>query len=693
MIFLCVILFLFGPPFGEGRLSYAGEGVFVNPLLSDGQFVWGPNVGDFSTQAFLEAHQSPLAAYANDIEAAAAFTSVNPKVLLAALEVRYGLVRSFPEDSEADVILAFIEDTAYDLAIPFYNHLYTWGSRKDMRQASQSKTAILSFDDDVTEQINTNVSSGTFAVASALSQDLSYEIWQSTVSPKSPGGFTQVFIEFFPDTDPLSTANNINPPSLPPDDFFQLPFPLGGEWTFNGPHSWCGGDACWEQPPDRSSIDFSTNWHHGEPYPSHYTVAAAEGIGNVRTPYTGRIPCWYEIDHGDGWKTSYYHLQKLGDPGGRGSVMRNQSLGVIAEEVCNGGFANGAHVHFTLWYNGSYFDLDGIKLSGWTVHSGPTPYTSGYLERGDEILQVYDTIQNDYNTYYGSSTDFALQFHGNDQVDTDRITIQIDNPDTDVPGPPADVGMHDFVIEWWMKAAPGENYAPEVTCGANDDWKAGNILFDRSTSVAGSEWGISMAGGHIVFGVRGDDSEEWTLCSESVVDDGEWHHIAIQRNRWDGSLYPDGQLWLFVDGHLEASAVGPRGDISYPDDAFPGEVCIPSETELCIDLDPTLVIGACKWEACLGFRGVMDDIRISWWLRYSEDFDPPSIPIERDAKTVAILRFNEGHGDVLYDTGGYAGGTSNGVRSFGGDPAGPQWIYSDLFFRFFQYIPLVNEKD
>jgi LasA protease len=687
LIILCVIIFIFAPPFGEGRLSYADEGMIMEPLLSDGQFVWGPNVGDFNIKIFLETRQSPLTTFANDIEAIAAFTSVNPKVLLAVLEIRYSLVNSLSEGLEPNDILQYIEETAYDLAIPFYNHLYTWGSRKHMRETSQPKTAILSFEDEITEQLDPGISSGTFAVASALSQNQSYEIWQSTVSTKSSEGFAQVFAEFFPDTDPLSTANNINPPALPPDNFFQLPFPLGGEWTFNGPHSWCGGDACWQQPPDRSSIDFATNWHHGEPYPDHYTVAAAEGIGNVRTPYTGRLPCWYEIDHGEGWKTSYYHLQKLDDPGTRGSVMRNQSLGVIAEEVCNGGFANGAHVHFTLWYNGSYYDLDGIKLSGWEVHSGPTPYTTGFLERGGQILNVYETITNDYNTYYGSSTDFALQFKGNDQADQDRITILMDDPNTDVPGPPADVGMHDFVIEWWMKANPGENAAPEVTCGPNDDWKEGNILFDRSTSFEGSEWGVSMAGGYIVFGIRGDDSQEITLCSSSTVDDGEWHHIAVQRNRWDGSTYMDGQLWLFVDGILEASALGPRGDISYPDDAAPGEVCGPSGTDPCTGIDPVLVIGACKWEGCLGYHGVIDDIRFSWWLRYFEDFEPPTSPIKQDSKTVGILRLNEGRGDILYDTGGYEGGTSNGIRMYGGDPAGPEWIYSDLFFGFFQYIP------
>ena len=147
---------------------------------------------------------------------------------------------------------------------------------------------------------------------------------------------------------------------------------------------------------------------------------------------------------------------------------------------------------------------------------------------------------------------------------------------------------------------------------------------------------------------------------------------------------------MFIDGILEAEAVGPVGDISYPDDAIPGQTCGLEGTDPCTEFDPFLVVGACKWEDCLGFSGIIDDIRFSWWLRYFEDFDPPSSPIEQDSKTVGILRFNEGRGDALYDTGGYVGGTSNGMRLYGGEPAGPGWLYSDLFFGFFQYIPILN---
>jgi hypothetical protein len=438
-------------------------------------------------------------------------------------------------------------------------------------------------------------------------------------------------------------------------------------------------------------MDFSTDWPKSSPLPMDFTVASHEGSAYVRTPSKTSIPCWIEIHYeqapGEIWTTSYYHLLNLGNPGSRGTVGRNQSLGTIGREVCNGGFASGAHVHFTLKYNGAYYDLDGVKLSGWTVHSGSDPYYTGYIERDDEILNPYAQLRNDYHEYFGIGLDYALAFNGDTDEGYNQIRIQIDDPDQDTPGPPADVGFHDFVVEWWMNAPPGSNNSPEITCGANDNWELGNIIFDRSRSVEGTEWGVSMVGGKIAFGVTGTTSNQLTLCGTTRIDDGDWHHVAIQRNRWAG-IYPDGQLWLFVDGQLEASGVGPEGDLSYPDDAIPGEICGPTDSEECLNLDPYLIIGAGKTLTSLGYVGFLDNLRFSWWTRYMENFNPqPGLQVQ-DFQTVSLLDFNEGQGLILYDTGGFDGGTSNGALNLGGSPEGPIWIISGLFSQNPIFIPI-----
>ena len=175
-----------------------------------------------------------------------------------------------------------------------------------------------------------------------------------------------------------------------------------------------------------------------------------------------------------------------------------------------------------------------------------------------------------------------------------------------------------------------------------------------------------------------------TLCTTTRVDDGQWHHLAVVRNRWTGTTIPvvDGELWLFVDGHLEAHAVGPGGDISYPDAGVPLSLCGPSGNQPCAS-DPYLVVGARKHDLDPSlfppFRGWIDELRVSNSLRYTTDFTRPAANFPVDANTIALLRFDENAGSAAYDTSGSAAGPSNGILRLGGTPVGPEWSYDVPF--------------
>ena len=54
-----------------------------------------------------------------------------------------------------------------------------------------------------------------------------------------------------------------------------------------------------------------------------------------------------------------------------------------------------------------------------------------------------------------------------------------------------------------MKALPGDNSAPAVTCGANANWVYGNTILDRDRYNQARGYGVSLAGGRVVFGVSG----------------------------------------------------------------------------------------------------------------------------------------------------------------------------------------------
>ncbi|MDW8111679.1 MAG: LamG-like jellyroll fold domain-containing protein, partial [Candidatus Bipolaricaulota bacterium] len=150
---------------------------------------------------------------------------------------------------------------------------------------------------------------------------------------------------------------------------------------------------------------------------------------------------------------------------------------------------------------------------------------------------------------------YSLRFFGNGVNDIDRVKIRVDDPSNNLPGPPADIGATDFTIEFWMKATAAENPAPTVSCGWNVNWIYGNIIIDRDRFAQDRKFGLSVAGGRIVFGVSGNGTGDFTICGTSNVLDGQWHHVAVQRRR------ADGYLWLYVDGRLEAQGDGPDGDV------------------------------------------------------------------------------------------------------------------------------------
>ncbi len=254
------------------------------------------------------------------------------------------------------------------------------------------------------------------------------------------------------------------------------------------------------------------------------------------------------------------------------------------------------------------------------------------------------------------SSGYALQFYGNGMSDIDRVKVRID------PHVPADVGG-DFTIEFWMKTtAAGGSCSPGNT---GDGWITGRTIIDRDVYGNGDhgDYGISLAGGRICFGVAQGASGR-TIYGSTNVANGQWRHIAVTRSA------SSGQMRIFVDGQLDAQGTGPAGDISYRDGrstSYPNS-------------DPFLVFGAEKHDAGSAYPsyiGLLDDIRISNVVRYTSAFTRPTAPHAADGQTVALYRFDEGSGTAVIDSA--PGGSSPGVRRFGGSPAGPVYVTDTPF--------------
>jgi hypothetical protein len=132
-----------------------------------------------------------------------------------------------------------------------------------------------------------------------------------------------------------------------------------------------------------------------------------------------------------------------------------------------------------------------------------------------------------------------------------------------------------------------------------------------------------------------------------------WYHVAVTWNTADS-------MRIFVDGVQKSS--------------------IESAVPLLGGTMP-LAIGngaADLWnERFEGFRGMIDEVRISVVERYTENFDLPTAPYVSDALTLALWHFDEGSGETAADE------TGNGfVGSLGGfdldgnpDPGSvPTWV-------------------
>jgi hypothetical protein len=263
----------------------------------------------------------------------------------------------------------------------------------------------------------------------------------------------------------------------------------------------------------------------------------------------------------------------------------------------------------------------------------------------------------------------SLRFHGEGVGDVDRVRIRVDdsaNP-KDETGPPVDVGATDFTWEFFVKGLLAENDAAEVSCGPGESWIHGNVLFDRGRQEPGGrEFGLSLGAGRVAFGVTNAALESRTVCGATVVLDGDWHHVAVQRGL-------GGLVEIWVDGALDAWAAGPAGDVSYPGDATPTGTN--RGGGLGVDSHPSLLIGAGKREAgSTPFSGWVDEIRVSNVLRYTVPFSPPTSPFAPDAQTAALYHLDEGAGDAILDSSGASRGPSPGERRLGGSPVrGPEW--------------------
>lgn len=110
---------------------------------------------------------------------------------------------------------------------------------------------------------------------------------------------------------------------------------------------------------------------------------------------------------------------------------------------------------------------------------------------------------------------------------------------------PRSISNH-FTIACWVKT---------TGTGGSGQWWAGKGLVDGEVSGTVDDFGLSLVGNKAGFGIGNPDT---TITSTSAINDGQWHHLAATRDAVSG------QMQLFVDEVLQASAYGPTGTKAAP---------------------------------------------------------------------------------------------------------------------------------
>jgi Concanavalin A-like lectin/glucanases superfamily/Glycosyl hydrolases family 2, sugar binding domain/Glycosyl hydrolases family 2/Glycosyl hydrolases family 2, TIM barrel domain len=110
----------------------------------------------------------------------------------------------------------------------------------------------------------------------------------------------------------------------------------------------------------------------------------------------------------------------------------------------------------------------------------------------------------------------------------------------------ANLVSNDFSITFWVKT---------TQTGNSGQWWQGNGLMDGYVASGADDFGTSLCGGKLAFGVGNPDT---TIYSTTPISDGTWHQCVVTRQQYDGAMD------LYVDGNLEAVGAGGTNSLTAP---------------------------------------------------------------------------------------------------------------------------------
>jgi LasA protease len=373
----------------------------AQPSMPDSEVVYSPSALGFSVAEYLKQAGGSLASQreylrstgwtsaADVISRVALEYSINPRLLLSLLDYECGCVRG---QLRAGI------DPDFLLGVPGYQNkgLYRqmeWAATRlslgyySWRAGEISGLQSL---DNMMSRPAPALNAGSVALETYFASKYAgmpdgKQRWETALDQER--GLPALHRELF--GDPWERARNVEPllPAGLAQPSLSLPFEPGRLWSFSsGPH------PAWGEAGALAALDFAPAVEiSGCVQTDAWVVAVADGLV-VRSAFGVVVQDIYQvgsqaetpIDGAEqtGWAVMYLHVEE------RQRVAQGTFLHAgerIGHPSCEGGRANGTHVHLARKYNGEWILADGaipFVLSGWTAHAGAIPY-QGTLTKDD----------------------------------------------------------------------------------------------------------------------------------------------------------------------------------------------------------------------------------------------------------------------------------------------------------------------
>jgi murein DD-endopeptidase MepM/ murein hydrolase activator NlpD len=370
------------PPISPGNLSADFK------IIPDSELVYGPASAYLDIAAFAEAEGGYLSRHREEADGrimsgpeivakVATEYSVNPKLLLALLEMQSGWLRdSNPRTNTLDFPMGYSDSRRIGL----FRQL-SWAADQLNEGYYQWKSDLLAgwnTKDGTFIPASPTLNAGSAAVQKLLAQVYNEAQWRKAIAEE---GFFAIYTQLF--GYPFDFAIE---PWLPTDisqPALQLPFEDGVPWVYSGgPHGGWGLGSAW------AALDFAPRGDQlGCNESADWVVAAADGL--IIRADNGAVV--QDLD-GDGyeqtgWTILYMHVAENERVRAGQTVLAGERIG---HPSCEGGLASASHLHIARRYNGEWIPAYGdlpFVMDSWLSLSEGILY-DGFLQRNDQIVEA-----------------------------------------------------------------------------------------------------------------------------------------------------------------------------------------------------------------------------------------------------------------------------------------------------------------